>query len=71
MVCMLASRTCNRGTDALRHGTAPDRLAPARRARRRETPRLIVRRLGYLLGRRLGVGLGDRLNGAVILFIGI
>src|SRR5271166_2532861 len=50
---------------------APDRLAPARRARRRETPRLIVRRLGYLLGGRLGVGLGDRLNDSVILFIGI
>jgi len=55
----------------MRCGTAPDRLAPARRARRRETPRLIVRRLGYLLGGRLGVGLGDRLNGSVILFIGI
>ena len=74
MVCMLASRTCNRGSDAVRFGAAARHqiasLRPAVHAAGK-TPRLILRRLGYLLGGRLGVRLGDRLNGSVILFIGI
>jgi hypothetical protein len=68
MVCMLASRTCNGGSDALRYGTRSPRFGPPRMRRK---PRLIVRRLGYLLDGRLGVGLGDRLDGSVDFFIGI
>jgi|GEM_PF-4473540 len=69
MICMLASRTCTRGSDALRYGTRSPRSSPPC------TPpgdAAIDRAgLGYLLGGRLGVWLGDGLNGSVVFFIGI
>ena len=69
MVCMLASRTCNRGFRcvAVRHQIAssgPPYTPPGGAA-------IDLAAAGYLLGGRLGVRLGDRLNGSVILFIGI